>query len=257
LQLILKQHVTLDFYFQNEKSKMYHIGTIHPGRRPQLYITKYLTTRSYPRILLSMASIRPIRPRSDDPLALEARAMDNLRYIRKTMESASAFTAVPGWGGMLMGVTALGAAFMAALQPKPGLWLAVWIVEAGVSLLIGAVAMLQKARKAETPLLSQPGRRFALSLSPPIVAGALLTAVLFRAGSFAVLPGLWLLLYGAGVVTGGAFSVRVVPAMGVAFMILGTAALFSPAAWGDIYMAVGFGGLHLIFGAIIAWRYGG
>ena len=204
-----------------------------------------------------MAEIRPIRPRSDDPLALEARAMDNLRYIRETMEGASSFTAVPGWGGMLIGVTALVAAFIASLQPAAALWLGVWIVEAAVSCLIGGVAMLQKARKADTPLLSQPGRRFALSLAPPLAAGALLTLFLFRAGSFAVLPGLWLLLYGAGVVTGGAFSVRVVPAMGVAFMILGAAALFSPPTWGDLYMAAGFGGLHLIFGAIIAWRYGG
>lgn len=204
-----------------------------------------------------MAGIRPIRPGSSDPLALEARAMDNLRYIRETMEGAASFTAVPGFGGMLMGVTALVAAYIASTQPDAALWLGVWIIEAAVSCLVGAVAMLQKARKADTPLLSQPGRRFALSLSPPLVAGALLTLFLFRAGSIAVLPGLWLLLYGAGVVTGGAFSVRVVPAMGVAFMILGTAALCSPGAWGEVYMAVGFGGLHLIFGAIIAWRHGG
>jgi hypothetical protein len=207
--------------------------------------------------LFSMVGIHPIRPRSSEALALEARAMDNLSYIRKTMEGASSFTAVPGWGGMLMGITALVAAFIASVQPAPALWLGVWIVEAAVSCLIGAVAMLQKARKAETPLLSQPGRRFALSLSPPLVAGALLTLFLFRAGSLEILPALWLLLYGAGVVTGGAYSVRVVPAMGLAFMVLGTAALFSPAAWGDTYMAVGFGGLHLIFGAIIAWRHGG
>jgi hypothetical protein len=204
-----------------------------------------------------MASIHPIQPHSSKPLALEARAMDNLSYIRKTMEGAASFTAVPGWGGMLMGITALVAAYISSQQPTPALWLGVWIVEAAVSCLIGAVAMLQKARKADTPLLSQPGRRFALSLSPPLVAGGLLTLFLFRTGSMAVLPALWLLLYGAGVVTGGAFSVRVVPAMGVAFMVLGGAALFSPAAWGDAYMAVGFGGLHLIFGAIIAWRHGG
>jgi len=207
--------------------------------------------------LFFMAGIRPIRPGSSDPLALEAHAMDNLRYIRETMEGAASFTAVPGFGGMLMGVTALVAAYIASAQPDAALWLGVWIIEAAVSCLIGAVAMLQKARKADTPLLSQPGRRFALSLSPPLVAGALLTLFLFREGSIAVLPGLWLLLYGAGVVTGGAFSVRVVPAMGAAFMVLGTAALFSPGAWGEVYMAVGFGGLHLIFGAIIAWRHGG
>lgn len=204
-----------------------------------------------------MGSIRPIRPRSDSPLALEARAMDNLRYIRKTMEGASSFTAVPGWGGMMIGITALVAAFIASQQPSAALWLGIWMIDAAVSCLIGVVAMLQKARKAETSLLSQPGRRFALSLAPPLAAGALLTLFLFRAGSFAILPALWLLLYGAGVMTGGAFSVRVVPAMGMAFMALGAVALFSPAAWGDIYMAIGFGGLHLIFGAIISWRYGG
>ena len=204
-----------------------------------------------------MTSIRPIHPRTKGPVDLEAHALDTLRFIRETMEGASSFTAVPGWCGMLMGVTALGAAFVASLQPRATLWLGVWMVEAAVSCLIGAVAMLQKARKADTPLFSQPGRKFALSLAPPLAAGALLTLALFHAGSVAVLPGLWLLLYGAGVVTGGAYSVRVIPAMGVAFMVLGTAALFSPAAWGDIYMAVGFGGLHLIFGAIIAWRHGG
>ena len=158
---------------------------------------------------------------------------------------------------MLMGVTALGAAFMASVQPSPLRWLGVWMIEAAVSCLIGAVATFEKARKADTPLFSQPGRKFALGLAPPLVAGALLTLVLFRAGSAAVLPGLWLLLYGAGVMTAGAFSVRVVPAMGVAFMVLGGVALVSPAAWGDALMAAGFGGLHLIFGAIIAWRYGG
>ncbi len=206
---------------------------------------------------MSMASIRPFRPRAKGPVDLEAHAMDNLRFIRETMEGASSFTAVPGWGGMLMGITALVAAFVASLQPSAALWLGVWVLEAAVSCLIGAVAMLQKARASDTPLFSQPGRKFALSLAPPLVAGALLTLVLFRAGSVAVLPGLWLLLYGAGVVTSGAFSVRVVPAMGVAFMILGAAALLSSAAWGDVFMAAGFGGLHLIFGAIIAWRYGG
>jgi hypothetical protein len=193
----------------------------------------------------------------EEPPALHDRAMDNLRFIRETMERASSFTAVPGWGGVLMGVSALAASFIASQQTHRNLWLATWVVEALLALIIGGWAMDRKASRAETPLLTGPGRKFALSYSPPILAGVLLTFVLLRAGLVTALPGMWLLLYGTGVVTGGAFSVKIVPVMGICFMTLGATALFVPAAWGNYLMAAGFGGLHIIFGLIIARRHGG
>lgn len=204
-----------------------------------------------------MALLRPFRPRVESRLEIEAHALDNLRFIRETMESAASFTAVPGWGGLLVGLTALAAAFISSRQPTAALWLAVWIGEAILSFLITLLAMYGKARKADTPLLSRPGRKFAFSLAPPLVAGGLLTVALYHANFIQILPGIWLLLYGSGVASGGAFSVRVVPAMGLCFMALGATALLSPAAWGNFFMAAGFGGLHLIFGGIIAWRHGG
>lgn len=183
--------------------------------------------------------------------------MDNLRYIRETMERASAFTAVPGWGQVAIGVTALVAAYLAAQQPTAKGWLVTWLIAAVIALLISGWSMDRKARATGTPLLSGPGRKVAFSLSPALVVGALLTVVLFRAGMTASIPGMWLLLYGTGVVTGGMYSVSVVPVMGICFMVLGAAGLFVPAAWGNWLMAVGFGGLHIIFGAIIARKYGG
>jgi hypothetical protein len=204
-----------------------------------------------------MGHRRQLCPRDVTPEAPAGRALEDLRFIRRTMESAAAFTAVPGVGGVLIGLTAVGAALVAARQSTPAAWLATWVVEGVLAFAIAGAAMIRKARRAETPLLSRPGRKFALSLSPPLAAGALLTVVLYRAGNLSVLPGLWLLLYGAGVVTGGAFSVRVVPVMGLCFMATGAAALFCPAGWGNILMGVGFGVLHMVFGAIIAWRYGG
>lgn len=194
-------------------------------------------------------------PRQPEPL--HARAMDDLSFIRRTMERATAFTAVPGWGGVAMGVTALAAAALAERTASAEGWIACWLVASVIALLIGGWAMAVKARRAGTPVLSHPGRRFVLSFLPPLGVGLLLTIALVHQGLHQLLPGTWLLLYGTGIVTGGAFSVRAVPVMGLCFMALGTAALFGPSGWGDPLMAAGFGGLHLIFGLLIARRYGG
>jgi hypothetical protein len=182
--------------------------------------------------------------------------MDNLRYIRETMERATSFTAISGWGEVAIGATALVASVIAARQPSSKLWLAVWMVEATISLLIAGWSMDRKARAANLPLVSGPGRKAVFSLSPPIVAGGLLTIVLFRAGLTNVIPGVWLLLYGTGVITGGMFSVPVVPIMGLCFMMLGAVTLFLP-GFVNWFMAAGFGGLHIVFGVIIARKYGG
>ncbi|MGH7580356.1 MAG: hypothetical protein ACREM9_09315 [Gemmatimonadales bacterium] len=183
--------------------------------------------------------------------------MDDLSFIRRTMERATAFTAVPGWGGVAMGATALCAAALAQRAATPGEWLGPWLVAAVVALLIGGWAMAAKARRAGTTVFTWSGRRFVLSFLPPLAVGALLTVALARAGLHDALPGTWLLLYGTGVVTGGAFSVRAVPIMGICFMLFGVAALFGPPGWGNALMAAGFGGLHIVFGLLIVRRYGG
>jgi hypothetical protein len=188
---------------------------------------------------------------------LERHAADNIRFIRETMERAASFTAVPGAGGVAMGTTALAAAAISLAAPTPGAWLAVWLVESVVAIAIGCVAMARKARRTRTDMFSGPARRFLLTLTPPLAAGALLTLALAGAGRPEMLPGVWLLLYGTAVVTGGAMSVRPVLVMGALFMLLGAAALASPSAWGTAYLAAGFGGLQIVFGAVIARRHGG
>lgn len=187
----------------------------------------------------------------------ERAAFDDLRFIRETIANSASFTAVPGWGMVGMGGTALAAALLALQASTPKRWIAVWLVEAGVALLLALWTMERKARRSRTPLLSGPGRRFVLSFLPPLMAGALLTAVLYQISDVRHLPGMWLLLYGTGVVTGGAFSVRIVPVMGMCFMAGGAAALLAPASWGTAIMAAGFGALHLIFGVMIARKHGG
>src|SRR2546428_572342 len=196
------------------------------------------------------------RPMSS-PRPLRDRAVDDLRFIRQTMERAGSFTAVPGWGQVAVGATALAAAFLAARQPSVELWLATWLGEAIVALVIGGWTMVRKAYAVNDPILSGPGRRFWLSFIPPMAVGGLLTVALYRAGHWHALPGAWLLLYGTGFVTGGAFSVRIVPVMGLCFMLAGAVALFGPAAWGNWVLAAGFGGLHVVVCGIIARRDGG
>ena len=195
---------------------------------------------------------------SPQPEPIHAHALENIRFIRDAMARASKFTAVPGWGGVLMGITACAAAAIAGPPGQSARWLCMWLAEAGIAVAIAAAAMTIKARRAGTPLSSAaPARRFALAYVPALAAGAVLTAVFAALGQFAQLPGCWLLLYGTAVVSGGAFSVRVVPLMGVCFMALGIVAFAAPAAWGEWLMAAGFGGLHIGFGLVIARRYGG
>jgi hypothetical protein len=188
---------------------------------------------------------------------LDTEAQEQLRYIRTSMERAGAFTAVPGWGGAMMGVTALAAAWIASrAETAPG-WLAVWLVEAVVAFLIGCWAIRIKARRFRTPIFGGSARRFAMTMSPPLVAGAIITTSVVRNNQIGSLPGVWLLLYGSAVVAGGAHSVRVVPLLGLALMALGAAALFSPISWGNAYLALGFGVLQIAFGIYIARRHGG
>ncbi len=220
--------------------------------------TKYLTAIRDFAILPAMALLGPLRSSaSRAPIPIDARAADHLRYIRETMERAGEFTAVPGWGGVAMGVTALVAAYFASRQLTPERWLSIWLIEAFVAVAIAAPASATKAHRANAKLLSGPGRKFLLSFAPPVVVGGLLTFALAHAGLHALLPGMWLLLYGAAIVTAGSFSVRVVPIMGLCLMLLGAAALFVPRHMGDLFMGFGFGFVQIGFGIWIAQRYGG
>ena len=205
-----------------------------------------------------MASVTPLhRPPAPEPPALHVRAMDNLAFIRDTMEAAGSFTAVSGWGMVAVGVIAIVAAPVAAAQPTVLQSLYVWMAAAVLAPVVNLWAIVRKARRAHVPLLGGPGRKFVLSFSPPILVGALLTIVLYRAGLVHAIPGTWLLLYGTAVVAGGAFSVRIVPVMGICFMLAGALALFTPPSWNPWIMAAAFGGLHIGFGIPVAWRHGG
>ena len=206
---------------------------------------------------------RPHRPAPPAPTQAPDLPPDpaaDLRFIRDTMERSASFTAVPGWGQVILGATALAAAWLA--QPKlaahqPAAWLEIWLAEAFLAAIIAVLSMHWKANRRGLPLFSGPGRKVALGLFPPLVAGALLTFSLYRAGLESALAPAWLLLYGAGIITGGAYSVSIVPVMGLCFMATGSLAVVAPAAWANYFLAAGFGGLHIIFGILIARRHGG
>lgn len=190
-----------------------------------------------------------------EPIPLHNHALDNLRFIRDTMERAGSFTAVPGTGGIAMGLSAFAAAMIAMSYPDR--FLAIWLAEAVVALAIGLFAMAHKAHGLRSLVSSGPARKFALSFAPPLVAGGVLTAALVRANATDLLPGVWLCMYGVAVIAGGSYSVRVIPMMGIAFLCSGVCALFTPAGWGNAWLAASFGGMHIAFGAVIARRYGG
>jgi hypothetical protein len=195
-----------------------------------------------------------------DPLpvpALHERAEANLRFIRETMTRGVSFTAVPGKGGVAMGTVGLVAAVAASRQASGPGWLLVWLLAALLAFSVGVFAILRKARSAGVPVTRGAGRRFALALVPPLLAGGALTLALARIGVFGVLPGLWLLLYGSAVLAAGAHSVAPVPMLGAFLVGLGLLALVVPPAFGNPFLAAGFGLGHIVTGLVIARRHGG
>jgi hypothetical protein len=183
-------------------------------------------------------------------------AAENLRYIRTALESAGAFTAVSGWGQTIVGATAIGAAAVASRQPTREHWLLTWLAEALIAVTIAGIAMVEKARRKGLPLFAGASRRFWAGFTAPLFAGALLTAALYARALYDLMPGVWLLLFGAAVVGGGAVSVPIVRAMGACFVLLGAIALYFRGA-PDLLLAAGFGGLLIGFGVPIARKHGG
>ncbi len=208
---------------------------------------------------------RPHRPAHPLSTSVTPDPAADLRFIRDTMERSASFTAIPGWGQVILGTTALAAAWLAqqtlAQQSlaahQPVAWLKIWLAEAFLAAIIALLSMRWKANRRGLPLFTGPGRKVALGLFPPLIAGALLTFSLRRAGLESALAPVWLLLYGAGIITGGAYSVSIVPVMGLCFMATGALAVVAPAAWANYFLAAGFGGLHIVFGFLIARRHGG
>jgi len=189
------------------------------------------------------------------PIHEQQDAKETLAYIRQTMESASTFTAVSGWGLVAVGALGLLAAGLAWSTRVPA-DLRVWIPTAVLSVAVAGWSTAIKARRLEAPLWSGSLRKIAWVMSPALVSGALLTYALLQAGAAPLLPGTWLALYGAGVSAGGVFSVRALRWMGLEFVVLGAVALLAPPT-GLVLLALGFGGLHLAFGAYIVRRHGG
>ena len=193
----------------------------------------------------------------DAPVFLQDRAIENLQFIRQTMERATAYTGISGRGLIFVGLSALVSAWAAQQQTEAAHWIFIWLAEAVASVIIAAGMMAKKSKRLQIPMWSETARRFLLSFTPPMLAGGLLTSILYQYNLAQLIPGLWLLLYGAAVTAGGTYSVKIVPVMGACFMLLGTLAFFLNPLWGHLLLGLGFGGLHIIFGLWIARQHGG
>jgi len=198
----------------------------------------------------------PIEPTPPTPIG--ASAADNLRYIRNTIAAANTFTTIPGKGCIAMGIAGLLAALLETLPGLAPHWLPIWLTSAVVSCTVALFFMEKKARRQGMSLLTAAvAQRFFLTLAPAFVAGAILTVALRDQIGRDMIAGIWVLLYGVGVATCGVFSIPIVLIAGLGFMGLGTVMLAAPPDWTTAMLALGFGGIHIALGVVIARDHGG
>ena len=199
----------------------------------------------------------PNRPRQPNPTPIDSGAVENLQYIRRTIEAAHTFTTVPGKGCIAMGITALAAVAAESYPPLSAHWLAIWVAAAVMACSLALWFMEQKAHAQGLSLRRAVARRFFMTLAPAFLAGAILTAALVGRVDRELITGTWLLLYGTGLTACGLFAVPAVFTAGLAFMALGTATLWLPPGSAHVVLALGFGGIHLALGAAIVRHHGG
>ena len=188
---------------------------------------------------------------------MDIQAENQIKYIRDVMSRATTFTAVPGKGMIGMGVIALVATAVALASLETLMWLYAWAGAVVVAPVLGFTLLVRKARRTGTSLRSGVGQKFILSFTSCIFVGFLLSIGLWSIDHLELMPGVWMLMYGVGTLTGGSLSIKVIPILGVLFIVFGAIALFMPLFWSNVLMGVTFGGLHLIFGTIITRNYGG
>jgi hypothetical protein len=192
-----------------------------------------------------------------EPTPIDSGALENLRYIRSTIEAADTFTTVPGYGCIAMGITALVAVGIESIPQLTQYWLSIWVGAAIVACATALWFMEQKARAQGLSLRRAVARRFFMTLAPAFIAGAILTTALAGRIDRELMTGMWLLLYGTGLAACGLFAIRAVSTAGLAFMALGTATLWLPPGSAHIVLALGFGGIHLALGTTIVRHHGG
>ncbi len=189
---------------------------------------------------------------------------EDLAYIRRTLDAAGRLSSVSGRGLVLVGFLGLGAVAVNALatgapwQAGAGTEsLGVWAVCLVASFAVGVTSMDRKARRMGQRLWTPVLQKALWSYASAMVLGAVLSLAVLRAGRPELLPALWLGCYGAALTSTGVFSVSPVRWMGISFLVLSLIAALVPASAGLTMLAMGFGWLHIGFGAYIAWRHDG
>lgn len=192
-------------------------------------------------------------------------AHENLQYIRRTLDAAGRFTAVPGKGLMAAGIATFAGVTVNLLitgapwgsGPLRQTALDVWGIVLVVSLAIVSWGICRKSRQTQTRLRAPLVRKLLWSLCPALFVGGLLTHLAASTQNLGWLPTIWLGCYGAAVTNGGLVSVAPVRYLGLSLLATAAGAALSPQGLGLAWLAVGFGWLHLVFGAYIAWRHNG
>jgi hypothetical protein len=194
--------------------------------------------------------------RSNNTVAIDSHALGTLNYIRASIEAAGAF-AVPGIAGIAMGAVGMVATLVASIPALAGHWLQIWLIAALAAAASGVLLIARHARQPARGLMLYrgPARKFVLSLCPALLAGAVLTTVLWEEGLSLLIPGMWLVLYGCAVLSASmmtnAAMMRLIAMMGGLFVVCGLIAFLLPSRWHNFTLGVGFGSLHLLFGILI------
>lgn len=192
--------------------------------------------------------------------------IQDIAEIRSMMERSSKFLSLSGWAGILAGVYALFGAWVAnsllGFQPDTIFYsyldLTNILLTAGGVLVLALVTALldsrRKAQKREESAWNSTSKRLLASIAVPLFTGGLVIILLLQYGLLGLMAPFTLIFYGLALYNAGFYSIREVRLMGFAQMILGLLNL-GFIETGLLFWAIGFGGIHIVYGIYMHFRY--
>ncbi len=207
---------------------------------------------------------------------IKKESLDQLSQIHNMMEQSSRFISLSGLSGVIAGLTALAGSFFAFINIKQAATIdnpsmvclnmhtinqdvILNLMAAGAVMLVVAISFgilltFKKAKKKNQNIWSSTSKRLLINLFIPLATGGIFTLILIKHQLFGLVAPVTLLFYGLALLNASKYTLHDIRYLGIFEIVLGLISSYF-IGYGLLFWAAGFGVLHIVYGAVMYFKY--